>query len=126
MRIRRIVLPLALLAAGCVAFPENASYLYGDRYHVAKLNTFPTRVSAVDGQSAMLNQNPVPVEPGEHVITLVARPVAGFRLPETREIKITVEPCKYYYFVAERDNRLEQKWRPVIDYVGERGGPGCK
>lgn len=125
MRIRWIVLTLALLAAGCVALPENASYLYGDRYHLAKLNTYPTRVTAVDGRSPILNQNPVPVEPGEHVITLVTPPAAGFRLPETREIRMMVEPCKYYYIIAERDNRLQQKWRPAIDYVGDRGGKGC-
>lgn len=120
-----VLAPLALPVAGCASLAENSSYFYGDRYHVAKLNTYPTRVIAVDGRSTMLNQNPVPVEPGERVVTLVTRPTTGFRLPEEREIRLMVEPCKYYYFVAERDNRLVQDWRPMIDHVGERGGAGC-
>jgi hypothetical protein len=125
MPIRWIVLPLALIAAGCVALPDNASYLYGERYYLAKRNTYPTRVTAVDGWSTMPYQNPVRVEPGERLITLATPPAAGFRVSESREIQFTVEPCKYYYFVAERDNRLQQEWRPVIDYMEDRGGKGC-
>jgi hypothetical protein len=76
---------------------SNASYLYGDRYHRANLYTYPTRVTHVDGRSTMFGENPVPIEPGEHVITLEAAPVAGFRQPESRDMKLLVEPCKRYY-----------------------------
>lgn len=120
-----IVPSLAFLAWGCAAIPDNASYLYGDRYNRVNIHTFPTRVTAVDGRSTMLRENPVPVEPGEHVITLVTRPAAGFRVSESRQLKMTVEPCKRYYIVAERDNRLLQDWRPVIDYVMDSAGAGC-
>ncbi len=96
---------------------NNASYLYGDRYHRASLYTYPTRVTHVDGRSTMFGENPVPIEPGEHVITLEAAPVPGFRQPESREMKLLVEPCKRYYLVAERDHRLEKDWRPKVDYV---------
>ena len=105
------------LLAGCVSVPDNASYLYGDRYHRAKLYTYPTRVTHIDGRSTMFNENPVPIEPGMHVVTLESAPVAGFRQPESREIRLLVEPCKRYYLVAERDHRLERDWRPVVDYV---------
>ena len=111
--------------AGCISLADNSSYLHGDRYHVATLNTFATQVIAVDGRSTLLNQNPVPVEPGEHVITLVTRPAAGFRVPVPRELKLNVAPCKNYYFVAERDNRLLQAWRPVLDHAADRRGAGC-
>ena len=124
--VRWIVPPLAFVAAGCATFPDNASYLYGDRYFRANLYTYPTRVTAVDGRSTILNQNPVPVEPGEHVITLWTAPAAGFRLAETRQLKIIVEPCKRYYIVAERQSRLLQDWEPVIDYVLDSSGGTCR
>ena len=105
------------LLPGCATVPDNASYLYGDRYNRARLHTYPTRVTHVDGRSTMFNENPVPIEPGMHVITLQAAPVPGFRQPEARELKLMVEPCKRYYLVAERDYGLEKDWRPVVDYV---------
>ena len=107
-----------------VTVPENASYLHGNRYHVAKLYTYPTRVTHIDGRSTMLNENPVPIEPGMHVVTLEAAPVPGFRQPKSRDIKLLVEPCKRYYLVAERDHRLERDWRPVVDYV-QQDRTGC-
>ena len=124
--VRWIVPPLAFVAAGCVTLPDNVSYLYGDRYFRARLNTFPTRVTEVDGRSTIRNQNPVPVEPGEHVITLWTAPAAGFRLAETRQLKMIVEPCKRYYIIAERENRLLQDWEPVIDYVADSSGGTCR
>jgi hypothetical protein len=36
-----------------------------------------------------------------------------------------VEPCKRYYIVAERENRLFQDWKPAIDHVEHSGGKGC-
>jgi hypothetical protein len=121
------ILPMVamLVGAGCATYPENASYLHGDRYHVAKINTYATRISAVDGRSTLLRQNPVPVEPGRHVITLVTAPVAGFGVPEYRALDLEVQPCKRYYIVAERDNRLLQNWRPIIDNVGPLGDSNC-
>ena len=114
---------VATLLAGCATVPGNASYLYGDRYHRAKLHTYPTRVTHIDGRSTMFNENPVPIEPGIHVVTLEAAPVRGFQQPESREIRLQVEPCKRYYLVAERDYALQRDWRPVVDYVmSDRAG----
>lgn len=117
--IRRVLGIAAILALlqGCATLPDNVSYLYGDRYHRARLHTYPTRVTHVDGRSTMFNENPVPVEPGMHVITLAASPAHGFRWPESRQIQLLVEPCKRYYIVAERDYALQRDWRPVVDYV---------
>ena len=115
-----------LLGSGCAIdrYSGNASYLHGDRYHPAKF-TFPTRITAVDGRSTLSRQNPVPVEPGKHLITLVTTPVAGFGVPVYRDLELEVEPCKRYYIVAERDNRLLQDWRPLIDNVSPLGGVKC-
>jgi len=90
-----------------------------------KLNTFPTRIVTIDGESTMLRQTPVPIEPGKHVIRLSTAPVAGIAVPEYRELALQVEPCKRYYIVAQRDNRLLQDWRPVIDQVDPAGGKSC-
>ena len=121
-----IITLLAALLAGCASIPENASYLYGDRYYRANIHTFPTLISAVDGRSTMPHSVPVPVDPGEHVITLDTAPTAGFRIGEPRELRLKVEPCKRYYIVAERDNRLLQNWRPVIEHVEDSGGKNCR
>lgn len=125
----RIVI-LALLAAalaGCATYSENASYLYGERYYRANIRTFPTNITAVDGQSTIrrYGYGQVPIEPGPHVIRLVTAPVAGLTIPQERELSLNVEPCKRYYIVAERDNRLQQNWRPVVEYVADAGGRNC-
>lgn len=120
-----LMLGLIVVSTGCAVYPENASFLHGDRYHVAKINTYPTRITAVDGRSTLFRQNPVPVEPGGHVITLVTAPAAGFGVPEYRDLDLEVESCRRYYIVAERDNRLLQNWRPVVDNVSPLGGSNC-
>ena len=121
-----LVSGLILVSAGCATYPENASFLHGDRYHVAKINAYSTRILAIDGRSTLMRQNPVPVEPGMHLLRLVTAPAAGFGVPEYRELALEVEPCKRYYIVAERDNRLLQNWRPVIDNVTPLGGLNCR
>lgn len=117
---------LAAALAGCATYPENVSQLYGERYYRANTRTFPTSITAIDGQSTMLHSRPVPIVPGQHVIRLVTAPAAGFALPEERELNLNVEPCKRYYIVAERDNRLLQDWRPVVDYVENTRGGHCR
>ena len=124
-RMPNLMLGVILALPGCAAYPENASYLYGERYHVAKINTYPTRITQIDGRSTLNRQNPIPVEPGRHLLTLVTAPAAGFGVPEYRDFELEIEACRRYYIVAERDNRLLQNWRPVIDYVTRLGGPGC-
>jgi hypothetical protein len=123
------MLIMALFAAalaGCATYPENVSHLYGERYYQANPRSFATVITAIDGQPTMLHSVPVPIEPGPHLIRLVTAPAAGFTLPEARELKLDVEPCKRYYIVAERDNRLLQDWRPVIEHVEYAGGSHCR
>jgi hypothetical protein len=119
---------LAAVLAGCATYSDKASYLNGERYYRARIHTFPTTITALDGQSTVrrFRYGQLPVEPGPHVIRLVTAPTAGFGIPEEREMNLNIEPCKRYWIVAERDNRLEQNWRPVIDYVDDAGGSGCR
>lgn len=126
MSILWVLPPFFLLAAGCATiYSDQVSYLYGNRIFRANIHTFPTQVTAVDGRSTMIRETPVRVEPGEHLISLVTAPAAGFRVAEHREIKLMVEPCRRYYIVAERENRLLQAWKPKIEYVEHTGGRGC-
>ena len=123
---RMISVLLAASLAGCAASPPNMSYLYGERFHRANIHTYATTIIAVDGRSTMTHTTPVLVEPGPRVIELATAPAAGFRISEARELHLNVEPCKRYYIVASRGNRLQQDWRPVIDYVETAGGRNCR
>jgi len=122
----QLILLLALVSGACsTTYSEQVSFLDGDRFYRANIHTSPTRIAAVDGKDTFIRENPVRVEPGEHLIRVVTAPTAGFSAVEPRELKLVVEPCKRYYIVAERDNRLLQDWRPVVEYVGPSGGKGC-
>jgi hypothetical protein len=125
-RLPLITALLAVAVAGCTTIPKNASYLYGERYYRANIHTYATVITAIDGRSTMPHAVPVPVEPGPHVIELATAPTAGFRTADTRVVNLNVEPCKRYYIVAERGNRLQQNWRPVIEYVEAAGGKDCR
>ena len=117
---------LVLVGAGCATYPENVSYLYGERIHRANIHTFATAIVAVDGRTTMPRSEPVRVEPGRHVIELGTAPTAGFRFAGTRELLLDVEPCRRYYIVAERANRLQQDWRPIVDHTEPAGGENCR
>lgn len=121
----RAVLAAALLG-GCASYPAGTSLVDGNRYHLANMHTYATRVTKVDGVDTLVNQNPVPIEPGQHVLTLETRPVSGFRIPVERTLALEVAPCQRYYIVAERDNRLAQDWTPRVEYQEFAPGFGCK
>ena len=124
--LHRILALLSFVLAGCATYPDNVSYLYGERIHRANIHTYSTAITAVDGRATMTHSEPVIVEPGLRVIQLATAPAAGFRMPETRELHLQVEPCKRYYIVAERGNRLQKDWHPVIDHVESTGGSNCR
>ena len=117
---------LAAVLASCSTYPENASYLYGELLYPTNIHTYPIVITAIDGQSTVSRLVPVPVEPGERIIQLLAAPVGGFRFPETRELRLKVEPCKRYFIVAERDHSLQHNWRPVMEHVEDAGGRNCR
>jgi hypothetical protein len=121
-----VALVLCLTLVGCsTTYSDQVSFLDGDRFYRANIHTSPTRITAVDGESTFIRENPVRVEPGEHVVRVVTAPTAGFTVAEARELKLNIEPCSRYFIVAERDNRLLQDWRPVVDHVAPSGGKRC-
>ena len=111
LRLGATVLVGATLAA-CTAAP--LSYLYDRQvYYKAVLNRYPLRVVAVDGSYQTFN--PVPIAPGEHLLTLDAIPVAGFSQPTQKQYPMTVAPCTRYYIAAQRTSPLVQDWDLVVE-----------
>ncbi len=105
----------ALVAAtlvGCGTAP--LSYLNDNQvYYKAVINRYPVRVVAIDG--AYQTFQPVPIAPGEHVLTVDAVPVAGFSLPVQKRVSMTVAPCTRYYVAAQRRSPLLQDWEFVVE-----------
>ena len=111
MRAGGAALVVATLAA-CTAAP--LSYL-NDRqvYYKAVLNRYPVRVVSIDGSYTTFN--PVPIAPGEHLLTIDAAPVAGFSQPTQKQYPLTVAPCTRYYIAAQRTSPLTQDWNLVVE-----------
>ena len=99
--------------AGCSTTPF--SYIDGNRYFRADMNSYSVIVLDVDGRSD--TRNPVMVEPGRHVIRVQAPAAAGFSYGETRAITLDVKPCTRYYLKAVKENPLKQDFEPQVDYV---------
>ena len=120
MALRIIVAAAALGLVGCAT--PTFSYIDGNKYHRAEINTYSVIVLDVDGVSYL--GNPVMIDPGPRVIRVQAPPAAGFRFGEVRTIAFDVLPCMRYYLKAVRKNSIEQDFTPVIDY--EESIAGCK
>lgn len=102
----------AATLAGCGTAP--LSYL-NDRqvYYKAVINRYPVRVVAIDGSYQTFK--PVPISPGEHVLTIDAVPVAGFSVPVQKVYPMTIEPCMRYYIAAQRRSPVIQDWDLVVE-----------
>jgi len=111
VRLGAAALVVATLAA-CTTAP--LSYI-NDRqvYYKAVLNRYPVRVVSIDGSYQTFN--PVPVAPGEHLLTLDAAPVAGFSQPTQKQYPMTIAPCTRYYIAAQRTSPLTQDWNLVVE-----------
>jgi hypothetical protein len=109
---------LSLLTAGCAG--PAYSELWGYRYYVTPIDTYPVAVTAIDGEGYL--QQPVRVEPGKHVISVQAPPGGGQNVGSVRKIEMDVKPCYRYYLVAVKDNRLAQDFSVKVDYEEPMGG----
>jgi hypothetical protein len=109
----------ATVLAACTAAP--LSYL-NDRQVTqrAMLHRYPVFVVAVDGSSTTFR--PVPISPGEHLVTLDAPAVAGFSQPVQKTFPMTIAPCTRYYIAAQRRAALEQDWDLVVEVTYPVGG----
>ena len=122
MSLRSITLAAAaaMAATGCAT--PTFSYIDGNRYFKAEMNSYSVIVLDVDGKSYV--QNPVMVDPGKRVIRVQAPAAAGFRYGEDRTMTLDVKPCTRYYLKAVKPNPISQDFTPMVDY--EESIAGCK
>ena len=99
--------------AGCAA-QQPFSYINGNKWHRAEMNSFSVTVLDVDGRSQL--KNPVIVEPGRHVIRVQGPPGTRLGRGADRTFTLDVEPCTHYYLKAVKENRLLDDFEPMVDY----------
>ena len=103
--------------------PEPFSFLDGERWTKAELNTYDTVILAVDGKSYSYNSR-IRVDPGEHHIVFETQPAFGFSFSPRKELVLNVAPCTRYYFEAKRVNALEQDFEPRVNFSEPIAGCG--
>lgn len=108
----------AATLSGC-ASTFQGSYLVGERFFKARIDTQPVIILSVDGRDT--TQRRVLVDPGERLVRVQAQPVPGAP-NETATLKIDVKPCMTYYIVAVRPNRLTAAFTPAVDHAEPLGG----
>jgi|DewCreStandDraft_4_1066084.scaffolds.fasta_scaffold27887_3 hypothetical protein len=114
---------LAALLAGC-ATTDTFSYIQGQRWKKAELNTFDVTIIRVDDKDYIQRgYEPIRIEPGLHKIVVQGPPTAGFRFGEQRTLTLDVKPCTRYWLEAKKDNPLSQDFEPRVNY--EEPIPGC-
>lgn len=113
MKMKLASLAAVVTMAGCATAPF--SYIDGNRYFKAEINSYSVVVLDIDGRSRLIN--PIPVDPGRHVIRVQGPPTAGFTYGETRAITLDVKPCTRYYLKAVKKNSLQQNFEPQVDYI---------
>ena len=119
MKLRLAVAAVALAAAGCAT---NFSYIDGNRYFWAEMNSHSVIVLDIDGRSEI--QNPVMVDPGMRVIRVQGPAAPGFRFGQDRTITIDVKPCTHYYLKAVTPNAISPEFTPMVDF--EEPISGCR
>jgi hypothetical protein len=119
MTLRLMVAVVALSAAGCAA---NFSYIDGNRFFKAELNSHSVIVLDIDGESQA--RNPVMVEPGVRVIRVQGPAAPGFRFGQDRTLTLDVKPCTRYYLKAVTPNGISPQFTPMVDF--EEPITGCR
>lgn len=119
MKLRLTVSAIALAATGCAT---NFSYIDGNRFFKAELNTHSVIVLDIDGKSQI--RNPVMVEPGVRVVRVQGPAAPGFRFGQDRTLTLDVKPCTRYYLKAVTPNAISQEFTPMVDF--EEPISGCK
>jgi hypothetical protein len=104
--------------SGC-ASSFHGSYLVGDRYFKANMDTQPVVILGVDDWDTV--QRRTLVEPGVRAIRVQAMPVPGAP-QETASFKLDVKPCHTYYIVAVRENPIAVSFTPTVDYAQPLAG----
>jgi len=107
------------LLAGCASSNFQNSFLVGERFNKARIDTQPVMILGVDNHDT--TQRRVMVEPGVRLVRVQAPPVPGAP-HETATLKIDVQPCMQYYIVAVRANRIAAGFTPEVDHFERIGG----
>lgn len=114
---------LAALLAGC-ATADTFSYIQGQRWNKAELNTFDVTIIRVDDKDYIQRgYEPIRIDPGLRKIVVQGPPTAGFRFGEQRTLTLDVKPCTRYWLEAKKSNALSQDFEPRVNY--EEPIPGC-
>jgi hypothetical protein len=117
-----VLVPALSWLEGC-ATPKAFSYLDGERWNRAEMNTFDTLIVSVDGKSYPYNSR-IMVDPGRHRIAFRTTPTAGFAFSPEKTLDIDIEPCMRYWFEAKRANVLAQDYEPRVNYKEPLAGCG--
>ena len=105
--------------SGCATSDFQGSFLVGDRFNKARIDTQPVMILGVDNHDT--TQRRVLVEPGVRLVRVQALPVPGAP-NETATLQIDVQPCMQYYIVAVRANRITAAFTPEVDHYERIGG----
>ncbi len=126
MTLRSASLLAAALLAGC-ASTEPFSYIQGQRWNKAELNTFDVTVIRVDGTDYVQHgYEPIRIDPGAHKIVVQGPRTAGFPYGQQRTLTLDVKPCTRYWLEAKKDNTLSQDFVPRVNYSEPIAGCGEK
>ena len=117
---------LAALAAvvagstGCAGLKQPFSQVDGRRYFLTNIDTFPVLIIRVDDRDTL--DNPTFIEPGLRKVVVQGPPDGARRFGEQRTFELNAAPCKRYYLVAVKPNRLVADFTVRIDFEEPIGG----
>ena len=124
-----IAVGLVLAVSGCATWGPTWSEITGQRFNRVSpegLNTAPTIIVMVDGNSAFPNQpgQPIKVSPGERRVDMRAVPLSPGWTGGTNLVTMPLDaqPCKRYYINAKFENPLGPSWTPFIDFTEDIAG----
>lgn len=114
---------VAALSA-CASYKGPVGYVDGRPFTRTDPHLYPVIVRRVDGETYNYDYRLATAVPaGEHVFTLQAPLSKYSHVPETRDIKVKVEPCMRYTFGAKRAADFAEDFEPVL--VETQPMPGC-
>lgn len=113
---KRMLILLAVLPAGCQTVGPTWSELSGARYHMTIADRRPVMITAIDGASTPLRGR-IDVAPGRHEIEVESFRHGIFRGGYRERLVIDVAPCRRYYINAQYRDPVQPNYQPVVDEV---------
>ena len=104
---------VATVPAFAGPYDQPYSIVTTDLAKSADPNLIPVIVNRVDGETIMTRTEAV-ILPGKHEVTVDVPPRQGFHQATQNVFALDTKPCVRYYVAAKLDNRLSQRWVPVI------------